>query len=276
MGVILYGNKIYTDVVLVNDVYRYIYDNKKLPRMRDMKIINGYIPFGVYVIRYKTWNNLMELINLNSYRTWLDGSETCDRCNCKKDTQWRYENGVRLCSKCYNGDRNYLYGNIDINTTTGMGIISEYIVHKVLKKSIWLNSKNSFHNKYDIYDVKYGNIDVKAARPRIELKNSKNYKWEFCTKYIEKFNNDSLPNCYFFIAFNLDLSNIEHVWCIKSDSSILKNKGVFSITDLDKCLSKKYKYELDVFEFNKEFKNIHISNIQKLLISSDIVGGITV
>lgn len=56
--------KHYTDKELINELYRFVKENGRIPKANDMKNSNGYISIKQYITRFKTWNNALEIAGL--------------------------------------------------------------------------------------------------------------------------------------------------------------------------------------------------------------------
>lgn len=219
-------SKKYTRQELIDEIWRFYCEQNKVPRQSDMSNSNGYISFSPFLREFGCWNNAINASNLkiNKHYTKSTGLELCSICHDNKEERyfWHHVNEQLVCEKCFHKlKRDYKKGTLDPNSTTGRGLSAENVVAEYLDVKN-CNIENNFKNKYDLYHDKYGKINVRSIVLydnvwHLHIRKNKNEKLHFDT--------------YFFVAFSAHRKKIEHVWIIKTNDNILKNKVSFSITN---------------------------------------------
>jgi len=226
-------NSKYTKEFLISELQRFVEKNEKVPICSDM--CGNYPSHTVYKNYFGSWNSALCIsgLSLNQIKRKLNGNEICDKCgkNKPKNQNWYYKNNKRLCSSCYS-EPDYKNGNLDKNSNVGRGFIGQVVVRKVLNVDLEhdCNCSQGFGSSYDLYDKKYGKMDVKTA------KLNKNNIWIFHFAY------KKIANSYICLGFDKDRKHILKVW-------IIPNKGIYK--DLNSCIIINTKYSLDKY---KEFE----------------------
>jgi hypothetical protein len=150
--------------------------------------------------------------------------------------------------------RCYLNGIVKPISTIGIGIITEYVVSKVLSDCIKCNTVDNFCAEYDLISKKYNTINVKSSKLYPNTKRRRGF-WNFAKKYIAK-----IPNYYICIGFNEDKTEILHVWIIPGNSTLVRNSGI-KISNSDIGLSRVIKYEVDITPYNEVYQNLDIYSL---------------
>jgi len=240
----------YTDEELLNYLKEFYNKNGKSPKTINFVNNKDFPGISVYYRRFGSWNNSLKLANLplNSEHGIIEKGNYCEICGSSKTDHWRSLNGNRVCNLCFRRNRNFINGLLNPNSNLGLGIISEFIIHKVLNNSIWYNGNiDTFNYKYDIYCEQYGNINVKFSN----FKNEKN-SWNFKLICKEK------PDTYILMAMSFDKLNIDHMWIIPNN--ILTNVSV-CISNTEIGLSRFKQYEVDITPYNKVYQNLDIYSL---------------
>lgn len=264
--------KQYSEEELINKLHEFVEIYGRVPVRRDMQL-KGYPSHTTYKNYFGSWNNALEAANLsiNKYSRNLTGNELCDMCNSPTTSNWYKIDDMYICSKCARSNRGYFNGNLDPTSTSGLGIIGEYIIHKTLNNSIWYNNDITNYNyKYDIYDNYYGFIDVKTSSLIHD------YKWEFNLKFTHKVQLNRLPDHYFLIGFDTNKETILYVFAVPIDTELIKDRHVLTVTNSDKSiiLNMLKKYEIDSAPFNEVYKNLNIHDIYHFRNLSNEIGDI--
>ena len=241
--------KKYTKESLIAELHRFVRENGRVPRYQSMGNKNGYPSSKVYIIAFGTWNNALELagFDINRYGSYTNKNNICDKCSTTKSTRWYYKNKNIICSNCYQTDRACISGNLNPNSSTGIGFIAESIVYTTLADCIKCNTKDNFCAQYDLISVSLGTINVKSSKLRAD-----NNSWLF-----SKLQNATIPDNYVCIGFNSSKDSIQHVWIIPNNSSLIKPYGVV-ISNSKKILSKFKQYEVDPEPYNKVYQSLDI------------------
>lgn len=185
----------------------------------------------------------------------LDGTETCSYCGKHADEipnfrSWVYPDGVRHCDKHgHGGLRDYVKGELDINSETGLGRIGEILVTKVLGigKEHDCN-RESCHAEIDMYNKEYGRIDVKTSLL------SYNYnRWTFNLTNIKE------VKTYICIGLTSDRKFVKHVWIVPNESKI-KHIQSLQIYDGYRSLFNKKHWEVDIKPYNDMWQTMKLDN----------------
>jgi len=161
------------------------------------------------------------------------------------DRMLKYWHDFHEPRKLQNG---YVTGTLNPTTNTAIGVIGEYIAENVLKDCINYN-KTEFHAKYDLYNEKYKNINVKMAT-KAYYYNCNTTHWRFVHKYVSL-----MPDTFICIGLSLAKSTIEHVWIIPSTSNKVTKHG---IAIPERRIPSFREYEVDATPYNTIYKNLNI------------------
>lgn len=246
--------KRYTDEFLISELQRFFKVNDKVPFQHDMTNANGYPSYLTYVNKFGSWGKSLQLagLPLKGTRTYIN-DKCCSICGGKpsKTGNWYYnDNYDKICNNCYVRDRKHILGTVNPNSSSGLGIIAEYIVFNVLNNTIMCNTKHSFNFPVDLISDKYGTINVKSATLR-KYNNRHATYWGFSIG-----RNSTIPNHYVAIGFNNDKTKIEKVWIIPGNASIVHTN--ICITNSPKGLSRALQYEVDPNPYNKVYQELDI------------------
>lgn len=250
-------NKIckYDNEFLISELNRYTKENNKIPIEQDFKDNKSFPHPGVYEKHFGTWNNALKEAGLEINKGKLTGNEICYICKTDKTSQWNFKKGERICNKCYFSDRNYLHGILNPESPTGIGVITEHIVYKILGDCEKCNTIDNFDGNYDLISDKYGNINVKSSVLHKQHKNS--YYWAF-----NKHKNAKIPDYYICLGFNKNRSEILKVWIIPYESKIVYRSGI-RITNSENSLNRALQYEVDSSPYNNIYKNLDIYTLSE-------------
>lgn len=248
----------YTKDELISELQRFYIQNGRVPTFKDMQGKFGYPSNSSYVRQFKTWNNSLEAANLplNQYQNhWPDGTETCSYCGCtiEETSRWFYVDNKRYCMKHGNSGKgglpDYAIGNLDINSTTGLGRTGEILVVKTLE----IGKEHDYNRiscgyEIDIYHDKYGKIDVKTA-----LFSSKNNRWGFL------FDAKKVVDTYICIGLSLDRKKVEHVWIIPNEDEI-RNLQTLNVTNSYRGLYNRKHWEINTKPYNDMWQTMKLDS----------------
>jgi len=242
----------YTDAELISLLQNLAKDLGTTPTIEYIDSLENFPTSATFDSHFGNYTKALIVANLplNKSNEKLTGDERCYICNC--DTYgglWSIVDGHRICSRCEKSPRNYINGTLDPNSSTAIGIITEYIVHKVLQDAVICNTPTSFHAETDLISDKYNTINVKSAVLRQAQPNGQ--FWSFGT------HNTTSPHNYICIGFNSDKTKILKVWIIPSSASIV-GKYAISITNSLRGLSRAIQYEVDPEPYNKVYQELDI------------------
>ncbi|MFA6988282.1 MAG: hypothetical protein WC185_04515 [Acholeplasmataceae bacterium] len=147
--------------------------------------------------------------------------------------------------------RSYYLGELNPDSTTGIGVLTEHIVYIALNDCKKCNVIGDFSFPCDLISKKYGTINVKSAKI---YKNCSEY-WSFRIPKAAL-----IPNYYFCLGFNTDRSEISHVWIIPGNCELIAPTKIH-ITNSKKGLNKWKEYEVDVLKYNNIYKNLNIKSL---------------
>ena len=251
--------KQYNEDELINKLYEFVETYGRVPVRRDMRL-EGYPSHTTYVNYFGSWNNALKVagLSINKQSRNLTGTELCAMCDSPTTSNWYKIDDIYICSKCARSNRGYFRGNLDPTSTSGLGIIGEYIIHKTLNDSVWYNNDiTNFNYKYDIYDNNYGFIDVKTSSL------IHNHKWEFNLKFAHKVQLNCLPDYYFLIGFDKDKKAILHIFAVPTDAELIKYRQVLSVANSNKSVifNMIKKYEIDPTPYNNIYKNMKLTDV---------------
>lgn len=141
----------------------------------------------------------------------------------------------------------YKNGILDPTSKVGRGLITEILVGKVLgNPEGQCNFVHKFNYKYDMYNPKYGTVDVKSSA----FRNGRNY-W-------------SISNCdsnkvdtFVAVLFDNKWTNVEYVLILPSRLLTGKSSLTFSKSTIE---AKYNKYMVDVEPYNNVYRNMNINN----------------
>ena len=183
----------------------------------------------------------------------LDGTETCSYCGKRADeilnfNCWRYVDNRRYCNKHGCGSH-YVFGNLDINSSKGLGRAGEVLVVKTLGigKEYDCN-RISCGFSFDMYNKKYGKIDVKTRLKQVNYN-----KWQFDFKAKKE------ANSYICIGLSSNRKNVEHVWIVPNINNI-KNLIVLTIINTHYSLSVHKHWEVDSKPYDKTWRTMKLDN----------------
>ena len=248
----------YTDEELISELHRFYDENGRVPTKLDMTNKNGYPHHNNYINYFKTWNNALETAgykpNRIQHNPILDGTETCSYCGKRADEilnfkGWCYPNGIRYCRKHGQGS-DYVIGNLNINSSVGLGRAGEILVIKTLS----IEKENdcnriSCHYKFDLIHEKYGKIDVKTS-----LLNDNGYNnWQF------SFDPEKNPNNYICIGLSSYRKNVKHVWIVPNEDEI-KDLQIFGVKNSHRGLLKRKHLEVNSKQYDNMWKTMKLDN----------------
>lgn len=201
----------HTKEFLIFELQRFHEKNGVVPKFRDMTLKNGYPSGEAYRRHFKIFNNALEIAGFEINQTCekRTGLETCRECNnyLKENEYWITKGlpvGQVMCLGCYDKSKSaYKKGNLDKNSNTGKGTISEQIVKNVLglENKYDCNFACGFGYKIDLFDKeKYKFINVKSGHLQ------KDNAWHF--DLIQK----EMPDTYIMLGYDENRKNILRVW----------------------------------------------------------------
>ena len=243
---------------LISELHRFVKENGRNPIFDDMGKKSGFPSPRPYIEMFGTWNNtLLEAgLPFNHYQRKLDGSEVCCNCNKNPHNIWRYDmKNNRYCPACFAGAA-YRFGNLDPESTTGLGYIGQVITREALSLPIKndYNISDNFNSPFDLYDDdKYGEINVKCAK-LCQSKIWNNTYWSFNIGDTVK------PDYYFMLGLSENKNQVEHVWVVNSDALFIKNKCTAVIANSINGLNKRIEFEDDNELYNNIYHNINWNN----------------
>ena len=253
--------KKYDKRFLISELHRFKDEFGLVPTVRHMNAVNGYPSYTAYRNCFGSHNEALKVANLSLNQKHhvekLDGTETCSYCGRRADeipnfTNWLYPNGERLCHKHGNngsGIPDYVMGNLDINSTTGLGRAGEILVAKTLKISNEYDyNRESCNAPIDLYHKKYGWLEVKTV-----LLSCYYNSWTF--SFDPKKNIDT----YICIGLSNDRKNVEHVWVVPNEDKI-KNLTTFTVRDTYRSLSNRKHWEVDSEPYDKTWQTMKLDN----------------
>ena len=255
--------KTYTDEELISELQRFYKEKGKVPIAHDMTNKNGYPSYYSYMTHFETWNNALivaELVPINIKRK-IDGTEVCSYCGRRADeipgqTHWLYdEEGNRFCFK--HGQRNkpdYVRGELDINSTTGIGRVGEILVVKTLgiEKKYDYN-RESCNYPIDLYHEEYGKIDVKTSL----LSN------EYYSRWVFHFNTKEVIDTYICIGLSSDRKTVEHVWVVPNEGEI-RDLTSLNIKNGQFSLSTNQEWEVNVKPYNDVWETMKLKTCNSM------------
>lgn len=246
----------YTKEFLIDELHRFVRENGRVPTARDISPKFGYPSYMTYYDCFESFNNALEIANLKINKKHhigeLDGSETCTYCGCNRNetSGWRYVNNVRYCDKHgANGVPDYIIGNLNINSSTGLGRAGEILVAKTLKIANEFDcNRISCHSSVDLYNEKYGKIDVKTCMF--------NYKYNYWTF---SFKAKKIADTYICLGLSSNRSNVKHVWIVPNESEI-RDLQSFTVRNTQRSLFTRLKYKVDSKHYNDTWKSMKLDN----------------
>ena len=198
-------------------------------------------------------NDILDMFDLPINKIWeeLDDNETCYNCGISlKNNRLRYENGKKLCHNCYR-HKGYRYGNLNKESSTAKGTISEQIVKNVLnlEERHDCNFACGFGYKVDLYHKdKYWAINVKDSK--LYYSEIRNSYWHFGLHQKE------MPDTYVMLAYDEDRKNILRVWITNAIDDLVFNEKTetllksLSISNTYERLNNIKPWEVDVKPYN--------------------------
>lgn len=258
--------KEYTTEFLISELRRFVHENGRNPKYRDMLPKFGYPSNITYINHFGSWNNALITTGLNINQTYekRTGNEICSFCgNPKKENQYWFTkyaiNGKLMCEKCYQKryrNNDYINGILDVNSGVGFGFLTQRVVAKVLNLKLKddCNCSINFGYPYDLFDVsKYGKIDVKGRKL-----NSRN-AWQY------GFLSEKQTDTYILVGFDENKKNILRVWIInKINKHIFKNRLVNISNNIRYGLKRAKQCEVDPTPYNDAFHSMSIENCSVL------------
>lgn len=247
----------YTKEFLISELQRFYNENGKVPGALDMNTKAGYPYASAYQYHFNSWNNaLIEAdFEINQKHREIDGTETCSYCGKRADEIpnfgcWRYPGDVRYCNQHgQHGIADYVMGDLDINSSKGLGRAGEILVAKTLKiPEEYDCNRKSCHAPTDMYHENYGKIDVKTALFSI-TRNT----WRF------KFKAKQESDTYFCVGLSSNRSNVKHVWIVLNKGKI-KNLQTFGVYDTYRSLLNRSHWEVDAKPYNDIWKTMKLDN----------------
>lgn len=240
----------YTKSQLISELHKFVEENDINPVQSDMQGNKNYPNLSTFQKYFGSWNNALIAagLELNQYQDhWQDGTETCDVCgDTQKYSNWIYKNGLRLCKNCDLNRKGHRWGILNHNCSTGKAFKDEVITKKALDINFNCNIEIGFTAPYDLYDEKFGKINVKSSKLSVNIKNNNKYEyWHF------RFSNVYIPDTYIFLGYDEKRTKILKVWVINSKKSIVNNKKSFTISNSSYVLNKYINFEIDAKYFNK-------------------------
>jgi hypothetical protein len=238
----------------LDELKRFYKEKGRVPRTIDL--CHGYPASLTYQTHFGTWNNALTLagLHINELHIYTDEIQKCDICNSSVTIQWNNVDNKRICSRCYKGYRNHVFGTLNPDSSAGLGIITEHVVLTVLGDAINYNTTDYFNSKYDLYSPLYENINVKSAR-LYQHKECKTTHWKFAIH-----NGESRPDTYICLGFDSKRSKIEHVWIIPAYMYLIKKCGI-SIVNSEKGLQRAYQFEVDPTQYNEVYQSLNIYSL---------------
>ena len=259
--------KIYTDEFLISELHRFYIENGRVPTTLDMQGKFGYPSASVYNNRFKPFNNALKIAGFELNKIGkLDGTETCSYCGKRANeisnfTNWYYHDNIRYCKKhgCTwsGGKPDYVKGNLDINSTTGLGRAREVLIVKTLEIGTEYDcNRISCGYHIDMYHKDYGKIDVKTAL----LSNNGRNRWVFILS--------NKPEIKTFICIGLssNRSTVEHVWIVPNNN----NKKNLSITNSFSSLYNNNHWEVDSKPYNDIWQTMKLDNCKIMVDKSKV------
>lgn len=235
----------YTEDKLISELQRFYDENGRVPVALDMQGKFGYPPFKTYARYFGSFNNAKIKAKLDIIKHQagtLDGIEICSYCGKRADeidgfTNWYYDkNHIRYCKKHGQaGLRDYVSGNLDINSEVGLGRVGEILVAKTLEIANEYDcNRISCGYSFDMYHKDYGKIDVKTSR----------LSYEYARWY---FNFPNKPEIKTFVCVGLssDRKIVEHVWVVPNKGKTI-NKPSLQINNTCRSLLKYSKWKVDI------------------------------
>ena len=244
----------YTETELINSLQNLAKILGRTPSVNDIAGLKDFPSQIAFLNAFDSWNNALikSGLPINQIQTVLTGDETCAICGHRTSKNlWSIVDGKRICGNCNSGPRNYLHGVLNPNSHTGIGVITEHVVHEVLGDCEKCNTTEHFFAPYDLSSKKYGSINVKSSRV-YKCKHASAQRWHF-TKHLSGI----IPDNYICLAFDENKYNIEHVWIIPGNSYLVKKSGI-SISNSLKSLSRAIQYEVDPEPYNKVYQELDI------------------
>ena len=251
---------VYTNEKLISKLQRFYNETDRVPTAKDMQKKFGYPSVKTFQNYFDSWNNALITagFEINKRNDRLDGTETCSYCGKRADEipnfgAWRYTNGIRYCMKHGNNGKGippeYVIGNLDINSSTGLGRLGEIIVVKTLKISNDFDcNRENCNYPIDMYHEKYGKIDVKTAL----LSDTTNI-WLFL------FDAKKIADTYICLGLSSNRSNVEHVWVIPNEGEI-RNKQTFGVTNSYRGLANRDHWEVDDNPYDDTLQTLDLGN----------------
>lgn len=165
-----------------------------------------------------------------------------------------------LARERYHTGSHYKTGQLDSNSNTGRGFITEVVVAKALglENGARCNCTVNFGFKYDLFDAgEYQKINVKSSKVKVDKRQSTNH-WYF------HLNNKYIPDTYILVAYSEDYKDIVHTWIIPADVDIVSGKISFAISNSYKGLSRVQEFEVDCEIYNQCLHDMSIDNCSVL------------
>lgn len=240
---------------LISELQRFYRKNGRSPRQVDMQRKFGYPNYKNYQNWFGSFNNGLEIANLDINNTNEDrtGLETCCVCGnyLKEGQNWSTKGlpkGQVMCYNCHQRSKSdYMNKNLDKNSKVASAFISQRIVAKTFNISLEndCNCSIGFGAKYDLYDKgRYNYINVKSSK----LHKDNSWKFHFIDKYV--------PDVYICVGFSINKENIEYVWITDPLDDLIYNektektkKGI-SITNTPYGLRRAKPWEVDTKPYN--------------------------
>lgn len=250
--------KKYTKEFLISELKRFYNENGRSPTSKDMKVGDRFPFIYNYINCFKTWNNALKAANLPlnqyQYHPKLDGTETCSYCGKRADEivnfrTWLYdEDGIRYCHKHGLG-RDYVKGQLDINSTVGQGRAGEILVAKVLNINKDKDcNRISCGYKFDLKHDDYKKIDVKTC-----------LLYDNYNSWIFKLKRKKDADTYICLGFDSDRKNILHVWIVPNEDKI-RNLVSLNIKNTYCSLTNRSKWEIDSKPYNDMWQTMKLDN----------------
>ena len=247
-------SKIYTTEFLISELHRFYNEKNKVPTVREM--YPHYPSCGTYKNRFGSWNNALIAagFKINQIKNKLIGTEICSYCKKKANEIlgfrcWIYDhNGVRYCEKHGQG-QDYINGELDINSSLGLGRAGELLVANTLKIANKFDcNRISCNFKIDLMHDKFGKIDVKTSLFRY------NYNtWNF------PFRGKKDADIYICIGLSSNRKNVEHVWFVLNTGKIRNSTGI-TISNTLRSLHNRKKYEVNNKSYNDIWNSMKLDN----------------
>lgn len=266
----------YTKDFLISELHRFVEENGRVPSLHCMSPKFGYPSGSSYQNFFGSWNESLQKagleVNQNNHCFRLDGNETCCYCGCDitQTSRWYCDSeGNRYCSKHGSGGiRDYVKGELDINSPTGLNRSCVILVKKVLgiDKMFDFNVTIGCKVSVDLFNEKYGKIDVKASLLALERN-----QWRFKTSAKKQ------ADTYICVGFSSDRKEVLHVW-IMANKGKIKNLQNLSVTNSSKSLSYNSIWEVDVEPYNKVWQSMKLDSckimIDKKKKTKQLTGGL--